>query len=104
MTGRIWALSAWVAGATLLLAAGAGAEEAITKSSSLTCAQAAQLVQTRGAVVMATSPTLYDRYVRDQRFCLYDQQLRPEWVPTRDVKQCYVGFTCFEPFRGGGRD
>lgn len=91
--------------AALVIAGCGGAQaQATVKSADLSCAQAAQLVQTRGAVVMATSPTLYDRYVRDQRFCLYDQQLRPEWVPTRDVKQCYVGFTCFEPFRGGGRD
>jgi curli biogenesis system outer membrane secretion channel CsgG len=83
---------------------GAAHAQATVRSTDLTCAQAAQLVQKKGAVVMATSPTLYDRYVRDQSFCLYDQQLRPEWVPTRDVKQCYVGSTCFEPFRGGGRN
>ncbi|RLP81475.1 hypothetical protein D9R14_00205 [Xanthobacter tagetidis] len=98
MMGRTGMLS------VALLVASIGAAHAMTKSTSLTCAQAAELVQKRGAVVMATSPTLYDRYVRDQSFCLYDQQLRPEWVPTRDVKQCYVGFTCFEPFRGGGRN
>ncbi|MEP9351791.1 hypothetical protein [Xanthobacter sp. KR7-225] len=97
MTVRISVLAA------ALVIAGCGAAQAMTKSAGLTCAQAAQLVQQKGAVVFATSPTLYDRYVRDQSFCLYDQQLKPEWIPTRDVKQCYVGFTCFEPFRGGGR-
>lgn len=79
------------------------AAHAQTQSRNLTCAQAAELVQKKGAVVFATSPTAYDRYVRDRSFCVYDQDLRPEWVPTRDEKQCFVGYVCYEPYRGGGR-
>lgn len=87
----------------LLCTAMAGTAGAQTASISLTCAQAAALVQDRGQVVLATSRTLYDRYVRDRSFCDYDQDTRPEWVPTRDNPQCFVGYTCFDPSRGGGR-
>lgn len=87
----------------LLFAAMAGEATAQTSSMTLTCADAAALVQTRGQVVLATSRTLYDRYVRDRSFCLYDQDTRPEWVPTKDSPQCFVGYTCFEPSRNGGR-
>lgn len=80
---------------------GPTAPEPLLQSRTLTCAAAAKLVQDRGAVVLATSPTLYDRYVRDLNFCLHDQQLRPEWVPTRDVPQCFVGYVCYEPMGAG---
>lgn len=74
-----------------------------TQSRTFSCAQAAALVQSRGAVVLATSPTLYDRYVRDRTFCVYDQDTRPEWVPTRDNPQCFIGYSCYVPYRDGGR-
>ena len=81
----------------------AGPAAAQTPSISFTCAEATQLIQKRGQAVLATSRTLYDRYVRDRSFCLYDQETRPEWVPTKDNPQCFIGYTCFEPIRGGGR-
>ena len=81
----------------------AGPAAAQTQSRTLSCAQAAALIQTKGAVVLATSPTLYDRYVRDRTFCVYDQDTRPEWVPTRDNLQCFIGYSCYVPYRDGGR-
>lgn len=74
-----------------------------TQSRTFTCAEAAALIQSRGAMVLATSPTLYDRYVRDRSFCVYDQDTRPEWVPTRDNPQCFIGYSCYVPYRDGGR-
>lgn len=88
--------------AALLAFAGTAQAQVGVSSTSLSCAQAAALIQNKGAVVFSTSPTAYDRYVRDRSFCLYDQQLKAEWVPTRDAKQCFVGYTCYEPSRGGG--
>ncbi len=79
----------------------ATASDPLVQSRTLTCAQAAGLVQDKGVVVMATSPTLYDRYVRDLNFCLHDQLLRPEWVPTRDAPQCFVGYVCQERMGAG---
>lgn len=94
--------AAGMACAAVLALAGTAQAQVGVSSTSLTCAQAAALVQSKGAVVFSTSPTAYDRYVRDRSFCLYDQQLKAEWVPTRDAKQCFVGYTCYEPSRGGG--
>ncbi|WP_394110220.1 hypothetical protein [Xanthobacter autotrophicus] len=88
-----------LAGVALL--AGTGPAVAQTPSITMTCAEAAALITTRGSAVLATSRTLYDRYVRDRSFCLYDQDTRPEWVPTKDNPQCFIGYSCFEPFRGG---
>ena len=87
--------------AGLALLAGTGQAVAQTPSVSMTCAEAAALINTRGSAVLATSRTLYDRYVRDRSFCVYDQDTRPEWVPTKDNPQCFIGYSCFEPFRGG---
>ncbi|MDI4663204.1 hypothetical protein K9U40_02445 [Xanthobacter autotrophicus] len=93
---------ALVGGALLTgLLAGTGGASAQTPSITMTCAEAAALINKRGSAVLATSRTLYDRYVRDRSFCLYDQDTRPEWVPTKDNPQCFIGYSCFEPFRGG---
>lgn len=97
MRGKIWTLGALFA----LMAAPAA--QAQVPSRDFTCAQAVALVRQKGAVVFATSPTLYDRYVRDRGFCIYDQDLKPEWIPTRDVAQCFIGYTCRDPDRGSGR-
>ncbi|MDQ0505511.1 hypothetical protein [Xanthobacter agilis] len=91
-----------MAGGLAMLASAASAQ-GMVRSTDLSCAQAARLIAEKGAVVMATSPTLYDRYVRDLSFCDYDMQLKPEWVPTRDNPQCFIGYICYEPSRGGGR-
>lgn len=92
---------AGIAALGLLALTGAAAADGIP-TRTLSCAQAAALVRQKGAVLLATSPTLYDRYVNDRRFCMYDQELKPEWVPTRDVAQCFVGYICYEPSRNGG--
>jgi hypothetical protein len=60
----------------------------------LTCGQAAGLVASRGAIVMNTGRTTYDRFVASRRFCLYGELLEPVWAPTRDVAQCFVGYRC----------
>lgn len=89
--------------AAAALVASAGVALAMPNTTQMSCAQAAGLVKQKGAVVLATSPTLYDRYVLDLGYCVYDQQLKPEWVPTRDNPQCFIGYTCYDPSRGGGR-
>lgn len=100
-TGRVGRALGLVIGTALLAFTAPAAAQ--TQSRSFSCAEAAALVRTRGAVVLATSPTLYDRYVRDRSFCLYDQDTRPEWVPTRDNPQCFIGYSCYVPMRDGGR-
>lgn len=66
----------------------------------MACTSAAGLVARQGGVVMDTSPTTFDRYVANVRFCMPGQVLKPEWVRARDTPQCFVGYTCIEPERG----
>jgi hypothetical protein len=66
-------------------------------TSALTCAAARELVRAQGAVVFDTSPTTFDRYVRDASFCPGRPGLQPGWAPTRDQAQCMIGYTCGAP-------
>lgn len=69
----------------------------------MTCASAQRLVQQQGGVVLDTSPTTFDRYVADVRFCMPQQALRPQWVPAKDNPQCFIGYTCIDPELGWRR-
>jgi hypothetical protein len=60
------------------------------------CVAVAQLVYVRGAIVLSTSPTTYDRYVRDRSFCEISEVLKPAWVWSADNPQCFIGYTCIE--------
>nr|WP_279306495.1 hypothetical protein [Microvirga solisilvae] len=61
---------------------------------SMTCAQARQVVASRGAVVLNTGPTTYDRYVRDASFCDRSTTTQPVWVRTADTVKCPIGSVC----------
>ncbi len=63
----------------------------------MTCGQTRALVATRGAIVLNTSPTTYDRFVASQAYCQFDERVRPIWVPTRDTPQCPIGYLCRQP-------
>ena len=80
--------------AVLFAGASPCAAQARQSSRILSCAAAAQMVQDRGAVLFDTSPTTFDRYVRDGSFCPLGTILRPEWIATRDKSQCNVGYIC----------
>jgi len=84
------------------LPCGLAAPSALARPASynMSCNAASALVARQGAVVMDTSRTTFDRYVRDVRFCMPGQALRPQWVQARDTPQCFVGYTCFDPDRG----
>lgn len=64
---------------------------------SMSCNQTVKLVAKSGAIVLRTGENTYDRYVRDLQFCDLGDSLRPEWVPTRDNPQCFIGYTCYLP-------
>ena len=51
----------------------------------MTCAQAAGIVASQGAVVLRTGSTTYDRYVRDGSFCALQETARLAWVKTADI-------------------
>ena len=58
------------------------------------CAQAAAIVAARGAVVLSTGGSTYDRFVSDSRYCGFTQTTVPAWVPAIDTPQCFVGYRC----------
>ncbi|MGO4526346.1 hypothetical protein AB4097_15955 [Microvirga sp. 2MCAF35] len=60
----------------------------------MTCAAARGIVASRGAVVLRTGPTTYDRYVRDSSFCALPETAQPAWVKTADAAQCPIGSVC----------
>lgn len=72
----------------------AAAAEARPASWRMTCGQARGMVEHYGSVVMNFSPTVYERVVSAQNFCLHGESMRPEFAPTRDMAQCMVGYSC----------
>ena len=61
---------------------------------SMRCAQLAATVQSRGAVVISTGPSTYDRYVNSGQFCVRPEIPVPTWISTVDAPQCFVGYVC----------
>lgn len=86
------------ASAAMILLAAGGAQ-ARPDSTAMSCRDAAALVARQGAVVMSTGPNTFDRYVSQVRYCAGGEELKPEWVRTRDVPQCFIGYTCYVPSR-----
>ena len=67
----------------------------------MTCVQARAIVQSRGAVILSTSDTTYDRYVSTQLSCEKGQQLNPAYERTLDYQACHIGYTCYDPASRG---
>ncbi len=62
----------------------------------MNCQELVDLVARRGAVVISTSPTTYDRYVRARNFCQPTEVLEPKWIAAANTRACFVGYTCKE--------
>lgn len=60
----------------------------------MSCRQAQNTVQSRGAIVMSTGRNTFDRFVVDRSFCPPGDYIKRAYVPTRDQKACSVGYTC----------
>lgn len=67
---------------------------ALPAAYSMTCSEAAGLVSACGAVVMDDTPSTYERYVADSRYCDVENVLRPEWITIRDNPAYFVGYIC----------
>lgn len=74
--------------------AGPAVAQQMIMTTSISCAAARQIVSTRGAIVLSTGETTYDRFVASQRFCQRDEINKPAWVPTADQRQCFIGYRC----------
>ena len=82
--------------AILLSTAGSALAQARPMSSAMPCGAVQALVARSGAVVMNFTPTTYDRVVANQGFCLPSEIAEPLFVPSRDARQCFAGYTCKE--------
>jgi hypothetical protein len=88
----------WRSGLCLGIALYASSALAIDRyaSTTLTCANAQQILRDKGAAIFrypskkVSGMTLYDRYVRNSLSCDNDQYAEKATVPTRDNLQCPV--------------
>lgn len=87
----------------LVFLASAGFAQSLPDSLTMSCESARQLVSQRGAVVLASGPVIFDRYVSTGLSCDPTQMTRPAWVPTKDTRQCFVGYRCTDRVPRGGR-
>lgn len=79
-----------------IAAAGAAFAQSRPYSPRMSCDALAELVARRGAVVISTSPTTYDRFVRNRGFCQPTEVVEPRWVRAADTRACFVGYSCKE--------
>lgn len=82
--------------ATGILATGNALAQSRPYSPRMSCNALVNLVDRRGAIVISTSPTTYDRYVRSRSFCQPTEVTEPRWVRAADTRACFVGYTCKE--------
>jgi hypothetical protein len=82
--------------AALTLAATGVLAQARPSTQAMTCGQSKALVASRGAVVLNTGPTTYERFVASQAFCQFNEMIQPMWAPTRDAPQCPIAYRCRE--------
>lgn len=52
--------------------------------------------------MLGTGRYTYDRYVAHAGYCGIGETTQPAWVPTRDARQCFIGYTCGQDNRGSG--
>jgi hypothetical protein len=92
--------------AAVLLASFAGVFSAEARESTLalTCANAAALVASRGAVVLTTGEHTYDRFVVHNGFCALGEVAERALAPTLDSPRCPIGYTCAYRSRKMGLD
>lgn len=79
-----------------ILMASSAFAQALPNSLNMSCSAARGLVQQNGAVVIATGPILYERFVTDAGYCEITQTTEPAWIQTGDQPQCLVGRRCIE--------
>jgi hypothetical protein len=60
-----------------------------------------RFVASRGAVLMNSGPTTYDRFVASRAFCTGNDIAEPAYVRTRDNPQCAL-YACQSFRRAGG--
>lgn len=80
--------------AALAMLAAAGTANARPSTTNMSCSQAQNLVRSKGAVVLSTGRHTYARFVRSGAYCMAAEYPVYKYAPTRDRKQCLVGYVC----------
>jgi hypothetical protein len=60
----------------------------------LSCQRLKGMIYEKGAVVLSTGQFTFDRYVRDQGYCMQGEITEPAWLNSSDQVECFVGYTC----------
>ncbi len=81
-----------------ILVASLSAAHARPDTRAMTCKQAQTLVERSGGIVLNTGQRTYDRFVSSLRYCLQGEALRSRWVPTKDERNCFIGYSCEPPY------
>ncbi len=92
LTGALAFASMFAPGGSTTAALAQGLPDTLNMS----CAQARAIVRQSGAVVLATGPRLYERYVTARSYCSPDQDTQPAWTETADNPQCQLGDRCVD--------
>jgi hypothetical protein len=92
-----------VAAPLLILTGGAAFGQTAGTTQAMSCNRAAAVVASRGAVVLHTGPTTYDRFVSGSGACAVNQLTEPAWVRTSDRAQCFIGYRCRDTDLDNGR-
>jgi len=70
----------------------------------MSCDAVADAVERNGASIVYYGPHLYRRVVANLGYCDHGQLTRPDYMPTADTDQCFVGYECVHRTpRGSGR-
>ncbi|MES0872171.1 hypothetical protein [Pseudovibrio sp. SCP19] len=77
-----------------LVSAASIAQAALVNTGDLTASEAKALVQDKGAIVLATGPGLYDRFVANSFYCAPHQEAEHAYVVTKDSNRALIGYTC----------
>jgi hypothetical protein len=61
----------------------------------MSCAQAAGLVQSRGSALLQVGPRRYDLYLANRSACSKVTSMSvPQYAPTLDNPKCHIGYLC----------
>lgn len=82
--------------AALILAAVPASAQENPRSTSMSCAAVAALVQERGQVVFDTGGGELSRVVSNPSLCMASDGGAPSWIPSQDQSQCLAGYRCQE--------
>ncbi|MDE1566912.1 hypothetical protein [Aquabacter sediminis] len=82
--------------------AGAALAQGMPQTLDMTCTEAQAIINRDNAAVLATGPNVFNRYVKDLAFCPEAMVTKPAWVQTKDVQQCPIGYTCWDPSTDSG--